>query len=145
MINIVFTTLPLPFNDTEDNPSPLRLQLQKVADWVSELPETRTVNGRIMVQGIVHDEETILSIQGMLTQMNLAPKIVWVGDLDTGLQLGTERVNVGTDEEPIYEIQGTATYPFDEAEYNAFLNPDKAPLSQVNKFAGMPDRDLTVR
>lgn len=145
MINVLFTTLPLPFNDTPDHPSPLRVQLSRIADWVSELPETREVNGRIMVQGIVHDEETMLSIQGMLTQMGLTPKIVWVGDTDTGLQLGTERVNVGTEEEPVWEIQGTATYTFDEAEYNAFLLPGKAPLSQVNRFAGMPDRDLAIR
>ena len=159
MINVIFSTAPVPFNDTPDNPSTLRTQLAQVAIWVSPVPESRNVSGRILVQGVVSSTDDIATIKTMLTNLGLAPVIVGAWDTVTGLQWGTYY----GDPDPttgVRPVQGTPAYTLDIAEYTNFLadvttydaqgnvtgtrrpTQTEAQSIQINRYAGMPNRAL---
>lgn len=172
MINIIFTTEKVEWESLRtnpDEPSTIEKTFSQKAIWVSPLPESREYNNKILVQGVVRTVEDIELIKVGLESLGKTPEIVWVGYLENGLQYNMERANIGTDEEPIYEIQFkkdeqgnnlSNPYPFNFTLYKNYLRDitefdsegniintrrptdEEARNKQVNRYGGMPYRDL---
>ena len=133
-------------------------------DFVADLPEGRTVNGRILYQGNLGSLKAIEATKQALMQID-HPDIIGVWNRSTGLQqgykyepneeTGEKTIVRSTDEEGNEE---EIVHPFNLPEYLNYLadiieydeegneisrtRPTEA--TQVNVFAGMPPRDLNV-
>lgn len=165
MVNTLITQMILP----EPTKEQINMFSQLVS-WVTPLPETREVDGRVTVQAI-GSKNNLEMIKLSLELIGKAPIIVGVWDVETGLQEGYEKINIGTNESPVYTIQRkkdlmgndvVIEYPFNITEYTKHLSDIKTYDSngnivssvrpteeqargiQINKFSGMPDRDLTT-
>lgn len=71
--------------------------------------------------------------------MFYTPTIIGVFKKD-GVSYGQNRVNTGTAESPLYEIQGTATYPVNLTELNSF--PSR--VIQNYDYNGNPIMQTTI-
>lgn len=83
----------------------------------SETGEWETLevsNGRFLIHAIV-TIEAIALIEMYLLSLSYTPVIIGVFRVD-GLSLGQELVDIGTDEVPNWQVQGTALYPINQIE-----------------------------
>lgn len=96
-----------------------------------------TASGKFLVHAIT-DLSTISLIESYLISLAYTPVIIGVFK-DDGISYGQELVNIGTQEVPTYQVQGTAVYPVNIAELATFTTG----IEQTHQFGGWATPVLT--
>lgn len=150
MFNVIFSLVDLRAYLNEIQ----RIEFYRKFAFLTAIPKTKVVvedeKERILYHGNIQDLKQLESVKTQLQQLNGEPKIIGVWNLGNGLQQGYQ-YNNKKQIIPILNEDGLSIdipYPFNIGEYKKYLqqsdelSEDEARHIHINKFYGMPQRNL---
>lgn len=153
MINTIFSS-----EDLTDTPVDTVNVFKRVSHYITKVPESRRVSNRYLNQATILNIHVLNQIKAILEALGKTPDVIGIWYVNTGFQYGYYMNNavITRDNEIIID------YPFNIAEYANYLNDivqydendneisrkrptlTEARNIQINKFYGVPDRDLNT-